>query len=113
MTSISNYAQTDVGCILFSTRLPAASLYTRMSNTRLCDLARRQRGRFGAQMIERSTSARKIVGLLRSGKPVMLAADIDHRIDNSVFVPFFGVPACTLTSVRDLQDRGMRGLCPS
>lgn len=97
-----HFVSIEVGCILYSTHLPAASLYTRMSNTRLCSLARRQRGRFGAEMIERSTSARKIVGLLRSGKPVMLAADMDHGIDNSVFVPFFGVPACTLTSVSRL-----------
>ena len=97
-----HFVSIEVGCILYSTQLPAASLYTRMSNARLCDLAKQQRGRFGAEMIERSTSARKIVGLLRSGKPVMLAADMDHGADNSVFVPFFGVPACTLTSVSRL-----------
>ncbi|MBN3751844.1 lipid A biosynthesis lauroyl acyltransferase [Paraburkholderia sp. Tr-20389] len=97
-----HFVSIEVGCILYSTRQPAASLYTRMSNTRLCGLARRQRGRFGAEMIERSTSAKKIVALLRSGIPVMLAADMDHGIQNSVFVPFFGVPACTLTSVSRL-----------
>lgn len=97
-----HFVSVEVGCILYSTQLPAASLYTRMSNARMCDLAKRQRGRFGAEMVERSTSARKIVGLLRSGIPVMLAADMDHGIQNSVFVPFFGVPACTLTSVSRL-----------
>jgi Kdo2-lipid IVA lauroyltransferase/acyltransferase len=107
-----HFVAIEVGCILFSTRLPAASLYTRMSNTRLCDLAKRQRGRFGAEMIERSTSARKIVALLRSGKPVMLAADMDHGIDNSVFVPFFGVPACTLTSVSRLARLGRARVVP-
>ncbi|WP_445344256.1 LpxL/LpxP family acyltransferase, partial [Caballeronia terrestris] len=86
--------------------------YTRMSNASLCDLAKRQRGRFGAEMIERSTSARKIVGLLRSGKPVMLAADMDHGIENSVFVPFFGVPACTLTSVSRLARLGHARVVP-
>jgi KDO2-lipid IV(A) lauroyltransferase len=107
-----HFVAIEVGCILYSTRLPAASLYTRMSNTQLCDLARRQRGRFGAEMIERSTSARKIVGLLRSGKPVMLAADMDHGIENSVFVPFFGVPACTLTSVSRLARLGRARVVP-
>ncbi|CAB3792104.1 lipid A biosynthesis lauroyl acyltransferase [Pararobbsia alpina] len=92
----------EVGCMLYSTRLPVAALYTRMSNAGLCDVAKRQRGRFGAEMIERSTSARKIVGLLRSGKAVMLAADMDYGVENSVFVPFFGVDACTLTSISRL-----------
>ena len=102
----------EIGCIHYSLKMPAASLYTHMSNTRLCDLARRQRGRFGAEMIERSTSARKIVRLLHEGKPVMLAADMDHGIENSVFVPFFGVPACTLTSVSRLARMGRARVVP-
>ena len=102
----------EVGCMMYSTRLPVAALYTRMSNAPLCDLAKRQRGRFGAEMIERSTSARKIVQLLRAGKPVMLAADMDHGIDNSVFVPFFGVLACTMTSVSRLARLGQARVVP-
>ncbi|MFD1560053.1 lipid A biosynthesis lauroyl acyltransferase [Paraburkholderia silviterrae] len=102
----------EIGCILYSLKMPAASLYTHMSNTRLCDLAKRQRGRFGAEMIERSTSARKIVRRLHEGKPVMLAADMDHGIENSVFVPFFDVPACTLTSVSRLAKMGHARVVP-
>ncbi|WP_321886473.1 lipid A biosynthesis lauroyl acyltransferase [Paraburkholderia bannensis] len=102
----------EVGCMLYSTRLPVASLYTRMSSTNLCALAKRQRSRFGAEMIERATSAKRIVGLLRAGKPVMLAADMDHGVDNSVFVPFFGVPACTLTAVSRLARLGRARVVP-
>lgn len=102
----------EVGCMLYSTQFPVASLYTRMSSAGLCDLAKRQRGRFGAQMIERATSARKIVGLLRSGTPVMLAADMDQGVENSVFVPFFGVPACTLTAVSRLARLGQARVVP-
>ncbi len=94
-----HFVGVEVGCLLYSTSMPVASVYSRMSSVKMCDMARRQRGRFGATMIERSTSARKIVSLLRSGVPVMLAADLDHGEGNSVFVPFFGVQACTLTSI--------------
>ena len=107
-----HFVGVEIGCLLYSLKMPAASLYTHMSNTRLCDLAKRQRGRFGAEMIERSTSARKIVRLLQDGTPVMLAADMDHGIDNSVFVPFFGVPACTLTSVSRLARMGHARVVP-
>ncbi|WP_027780493.1 lipid A biosynthesis lauroyl acyltransferase [Paraburkholderia caledonica] len=107
-----HFVGVEIGCLLYSLKMPAASLYTHMSNRRLCDLARRQRGRFGAEMIERSTSARKIVRLLHEGKPVMLAADMDHGIENSVFVPFFGVPACTLTSVSRLAKMGHARVVP-
>jgi KDO2-lipid IV(A) lauroyltransferase len=63
-------------------------------------------------MIERSTSARKIVSVLRSGKPVMLAADLDHGTGNSVFVPFFGIDACTLTSISRLAKLGGARVVP-
>ncbi|KXU91341.1 lipid A biosynthesis lauroyl acyltransferase [Paraburkholderia monticola] len=107
-----HFVGVEIGCLHYSLNMPAASLYTHMSNTRLCDLAKRQRGRFGAKMIERSTSARKIVRLLQDGTPVMLAADMDHGIENSVFVPFFGVPACTLTSVSRLARMGHARVVP-
>jgi KDO2-lipid IV(A) lauroyltransferase len=102
----------EVGCMLYSSQLPVAALYTRMSNTRLCELAKRQRGRFGANMIERSSSAKHIVKLLRSGTPVMLAADMDHGTLGSVFAALFDVPACTLTSVSRLAKLGGARVVP-
>jgi len=102
----------EAGCMLYSMTYPIAALYMHMSSQRLEKVAKQQRGRFGAQMISRSSSARKIVKLLRSGTPVMLAADMDHGVENSVFVPFFGVPACTLTSVSRLAKLGGARVVP-
>jgi KDO2-lipid IV(A) lauroyltransferase len=42
----------------------------------------------------------------------MLAADMDHGIENSVFVPFFGVSTCTLTSVSRLAKLGGARVVP-
>jgi len=102
----------EMGCMLYSTRLPVAALYTRMSDPHLCELARHRRGRFGAKMIERSASAKQVVRLLRSGTPVMLAADMDHGTLGSVFAPLVGVPACTLTSVSRLAKLGGAQVVP-
>jgi KDO2-lipid IV(A) lauroyltransferase len=102
----------EVGCMLYSSRRPVAALYTRMSSTRLGELARRQRGRFGAEMIERTGTAKNVVRLLRSGVPVMLAADMDHGPVGSVFAPFFGVSACTLTSVSRLAKLSVARVVP-
>jgi KDO2-lipid IV(A) lauroyltransferase len=92
----------EAGCMLYSMSHPITALYTHMSDRRMDAVARQQRGRFGTDMILRSASARTIVKRLRAGVPVMLAADMDYGMENSVFVPFFGVPACTLTSVSRL-----------
>jgi KDO2-lipid IV(A) lauroyltransferase len=107
-----HFVAIEVGCMLYSTRFPITALYTPMSDKRLCALAARQRGRFGANMILRSSSARTVVARLRRGQSVMLAADMDFGVDNSVFAPFFGIPACTLTSVSRLAHLGRARVVP-
>ncbi|AGW93373.1 MULTISPECIES: lipid A biosynthesis lauroyl acyltransferase [Cupriavidus] len=94
----------EAGCMFYSMRHPVASLYTRMSSPMLDEISRTQRGRFGAEMIPRSGSGKQVVRTLRAGCPVMLAADMDFGVTDSVFVPFFGVPACTLTSASRLAS---------
>jgi KDO2-lipid IV(A) lauroyltransferase len=102
----------EAGCMMYSTRHPVASLYTPMSNVLFDAMALRQRGRFGTEMIPRSDSVRRALRVLRDGKPVMLAADMDFGLRDSVFVPFFGVPACTLTSVSRLAKAGNARVVP-
>lgn len=107
-----HFVAIEVGCMLYSTRFPVTALYTPMSDKRLCALAARQRGRFGASMMLRSNSARSVISELRAGQSVMLAADMDFGVDNSVFAPFFGNPACTLTSVSRLARLGRARVVP-
>jgi Kdo2-lipid IVA lauroyltransferase/acyltransferase len=102
----------EAGCMMYSTRHPVASLYTPMSNVLFDAMAKRQRARFGTEMIPRSDSVRRALRVLREGKPVMLAADMDFGLRDSVFVPFFGVPACTLTSVSRLAKAGNARVVP-
>lgn len=92
----------EAGCIQYSIGRPVASLYTPMSNLTLDAIAMRQRSRFGTVMIPRGSSARQTLRALQTGVPVMLAADMDFGRRDSVFAPFFGIPACTLTSVSRL-----------
>jgi KDO2-lipid IV(A) lauroyltransferase len=98
-----HFVAIEAGCMFYSMRGdPVTSLYTRMSNQALESIARTQRERFGAVMVPRNDSARQVIQSLRRGVPVMLAADMDFGLKDSVFVPFFGVAACTLVSVSRL-----------
>ena len=63
----------EAGCMMYSTRHPVASLYTPMSNLLLDAMAKRQRGRFGTEMIPRSDSVRRALRALR-GAGLRLAA---------------------------------------
>lgn len=97
-----HFAAIEAACMYYSTLHPVASLYTPMSDEATDDIARTQRSRFGTQMIPRGQSARDIIRILKGGTPIMLAADMDFGLRDSVFVPFFGVQACTLTAVSRL-----------
>lgn len=61
-----------------------------------------------------SIGKKDVRGLLRalsSGEPVVYSADQNFTYQNA-FVPFFGVPAATLTAVPDLVARGRAVLLP-
>lgn len=97
-----HFVAIEAGCMFYSTEHPVTSLYTRMKNRALEAIAKTQRERFHAVMVPRNNSAKQVIQSLRGGVPVMLAADMDFGLKDSVFVPFFGTPACTLTSVSRL-----------
>ncbi|MGB6242562.1 MAG: lipid A biosynthesis lauroyl acyltransferase [Castellaniella sp.] len=97
-----HFAAIEAACMYYSTRHPVASIYTPMSDQVTNEISMAQRARFGTIMIPRHDSARQILKVLKSGQPIMLAADMDFGLRDSVFVPFFGVQACTLTAVSRL-----------
>ena len=96
----------------YSLRRQCGSLYQPMSNPILEAAAKAARGRFGADMASRADSARVVLRWLRDKKPVMLGADMDYGMRNSTFVPFFGVPTCTLTAVGRLAKVGNAQVVP-
>jgi Kdo2-lipid IVA lauroyltransferase/acyltransferase len=58
------------------------------------------RTRFGDQLLlPRNESPRATVKAMKSGRPFYYLPDMDQRGRNSVFVPFFGVPASTITGL--------------
>jgi Kdo2-lipid IVA lauroyltransferase/acyltransferase len=96
----------------YSLQRQCGSLYQPMSNPELEKVAKAARARFGADMASRADSARMVLRWLRDKKPVMLGADMDYGMRNSAFVPFFGVPACTLTAVGRLAEVGHAQVVP-
>ena len=99
-----HFAAIEAACLYYSLLHPVASIYTPMSDKATDHIALEQRARFGTEMIARGGSARQILRVLKSGKPIMLAADMDFGLRDSVFVSFFGVQAATLTSVSRLAQ---------
>jgi len=79
---------------------PWSTLYAPQAIRAMDDWVRQGRARFGApQIVSRREGVRGLAKSLRAGAAVYLLPDMDLGPKQSVFVPFFGVPAATVTSL--------------
>ena len=80
-----------------------ATMYANQSSAVLNDAVRAGRMRFNdAILISRQDGIRAAVRVLRDRVPFLFLPDMDLGPRDSVFVPFFGVPAATVTAVARL-----------
>ncbi|UAW64192.1 lipid A biosynthesis lauroyl acyltransferase [Mycoavidus sp. HKI] len=98
--------------INYALKRGCGALYQPISNPKVDQVAKKARGRFNAEMVSRSESARTVLRMLRAHMPVMLGADMDYGVRNSAFVPFFGIDACTLTTVSRFAKTGQAQVVP-
>jgi KDO2-lipid IV(A) lauroyltransferase len=88
----------DVCGISLSSERPMISMY-RESRNKLVDAMLKKRTRFGGILFERKSSLRALIRHLREGRPFYYLPDQDPGSAEGIFVPFFGVPAATVTAL--------------
>jgi Kdo2-lipid IVA lauroyltransferase/acyltransferase len=79
-----------------------ASMYAHQKDPVFDRLLFEKRRRFGGELFARQDSLRKVVRAVRTGAPFYYLPDMDLGRSSAVFVPFFGVPAATVTGLSDL-----------
>jgi KDO2-lipid IV(A) lauroyltransferase len=72
----------------------------------------RIRTRLGNRQIDKTNAAAPILRTLRSGGTVGVLADVNSHPKEGVFVPFFGIPACTATGIAILASRANAVIVP-
>ena len=78
----------------------AASMYSRQKDPVLDAVLYRGRTRFVMpRLVSRQEGLRSVVRVMREGLPFYYLPDMDFGPRDSVFVPFFGVPAATITGL--------------
>jgi Kdo2-lipid IVA lauroyltransferase/acyltransferase len=82
-----------------SLEFPVAMMYSRQKDPRLERLLYRGRTRFGGRMIPRQAGVREGLAAIESGALYYYLPDLDYGPKYSIFVPFFGVPAATVTGL--------------
>jgi KDO2-lipid IV(A) lauroyltransferase len=93
----------DAGAARLSMERAAVSMYARQKDRYLDQFVRGRRNRFKpVTLLSRQEGVRGLVREMATGKPCYYLPDLDFGRRNSVFVPFFGVPAATITGLAGL-----------
>ena len=89
----------DVAGIATTLETPGCSIYTRQQNPVFDAVLRKGRLRFQQNtLVTRGDGIKPIIRAMRGGQPFFMLPDMDFGIKDAEFVPFFGVPAATLTA---------------
>ena len=89
-----------------SAKYRMTSLYRPPRISELDTLTRTARGRFGAQLVPTDISGiRALYRALAGGELIAILPDQEPASGNGVFVPFYGIPAYTMTLLHRLASR--------
>lgn len=105
----------DAGATALSQQIPRqfATIFTPQSNQTVDRWVAQGRQRFGnAKLYNRADGIKPVVAALRAGEPVYLLPDMDFGARDSVFVPFYGVPAATVPSLARFARLGRARVVP-
>jgi len=76
------------------------AVYVRQRDPYVDAFLKRKRERFaGTRMVARQEGVKPILRALQEGQALQLSPDMDLGAKDSIFVPFFGVPAATVTAL--------------
>ena len=87
------------------------TLYIKMKNDFFDVKIKSWRERFGAKMMLRQ-NGRALIRAIKSHQAVIISPDMDLGLQDSIFVPFFGVPTCTVTSISRFAHLTQAQVCP-
>ncbi len=92
---------------------PSTTIYTDQSNKLVDSWILRGRQRFGnLRLFGRADGVKPIVTAIKAGQPLYLLPDMDFGPNDSVFVPFYGVPTATVPSLARFARLGNAKVVP-
>ena len=94
-----HFVSLDVAGVAVMLESSLCSIYVQQKNRAFDEVLRRGRSRFRpVQLFSRQQGVKPIMRALREGLPYFMLPDMDFGDKDAPFVPFFGVPAATLTA---------------
>ncbi len=105
----------DVGWTALTQALPQrfTTIYTQQSNPAVDAWVAEGRQRYGqGRLFRRQDGVKAIVSALRQGEILYLLPDMNFGAEESIFVPFYGVPAATVPSLSRFARLGRAQVVP-
>lgn len=94
-----HFVSLDVAGVAITMEASACSIYTKQQNQVFDDALREGRERFHpVKIFSRSAGIKPVIRAMRAGEPFFMLPDMDFGLKDATFVPFFGIPAATLTA---------------
>lgn len=104
----------DVGGQWIAQHTDTVCMYANQKNRYLTELLLKKRARFRNQRLySRQQGLRPILKGMRAGMPFIYPPDQDQGVKDGAFIPFFGVPAATMTSVARIAQMAGAKVVPS
>ncbi len=91
---------------------PLQVLMRPLDNPYLDRLTRHYRSLYGNVMLDKDDSLRAILKAMRAGKTTGVLMDTNMMLSQGIFVDFFGIPACTTSSVARIALRTGAAVVP-
>jgi len=89
----------DVAGVAVMLESSLCSIYTRQQNRVFDEALKKGRSRFRpVKIVPRADGIKPIIRAMREGLPFFMLPDMDFGAKDAEFVPFFGIPAATLTA---------------
>lgn len=98
-----HFVALDIGGSRVAMEFDSVSIYARQKNQVVDRWLFHGRSRFGDQLLlSRQDGVRGTVKAMKAGRPFYYLPDMDYGRKDAIFVPFFGVPAATITGLSRL-----------
>ena len=94
-----HFVSLDVAGVAVMLETSLCSIYVQQKNAAFDEVLRRGRSRFRpVQLFSRKEGVKPIIRAMREHLPYFMLPDMDFGDKDAAFVPFFGIPAATLTA---------------
>lgn len=100
---VPHFVGLDMGWTRLTLERDMVSIYANQKNLLFNAALYRGRLRFGAsELLSRQEGTRRAIKAMKAGRPFYYLPDMDYGERDTIFVPFFGVPAATITGLSRL-----------